>query len=122
MLDNKEVRSVSFQFNSLYLLAGVDRKVWILFEKYLRDFARPATGLKNGEGYVEKFYVSARKYIVPAKVNIKLEEMGYSACIPFGSNEEFPAFESATEEIRKRLINSGLPGLKVNFKREAVGK
>jgi hypothetical protein len=122
MLDNKEVRSVSFQFNSLYLLAGVDRKAWILFEKYLRDFARPATGLKNGEGYVEKFYVSARKYIVPAKVNIKLEEMGYSACIPFGSNEEFPAFESTTEEIRKRLINSGLPGLKVNFKRETVGK
>jgi predicted GIY-YIG superfamily endonuclease len=122
ILDNKEISTVSYQFDTLYLLVGVDKKAWLLIEDYLKDFARPATGLKNGEGYVKKFCVSARKYIVPAKVNIKLEDIGYSAWIPFGFSKEFPTFESATEEIRKRLIDSDLPGLKVTFKRETIEK
>jgi predicted GIY-YIG superfamily endonuclease len=121
-IDNQEIRTVSSQFDTIYLLAGVEEKAWLLIEEYLKDFAKPATGLKNGEGFVEKFYVSARKYLVPAKVNIKLENIGYSAWIPFGFSQEFPTFEAAIEEISKRLKDSNLPGLKVGFKRETIAK
>lgn len=122
ILDNKEIYTVSSQFDTFYLLAGVDKKAWLLVEEYLKDFAKPATKLKNGEGYVKKFYVSARKYIVPAKVSIKLEDIGYSAWIPFGLSREFPTFEAATKEIRRRLKDLDLPSLKVAFKRETIVK
>jgi hypothetical protein len=122
IIDNQETKQLSNQFESVYFFAGVDRKAWLLVEKYLKDFAKPATKLNNGEGYVEKFYISPRKYIVPAKVNIKLENIGYSAWIPFGLSEEFPTFETAKQEIRKRLQNSDLPELKITFKRETIAK
>lgn len=122
ILDNKEVRTISYQLDRLYFLAGVDIKAWLLVEEYLKEFAKPATELMNGEGYVEKFYISALKYIVPAKVNIELEDIGYSAWIPFGPSEEFDTFELAKEEIHRRLINSDLPKLKVTFRRETIRK
>jgi len=106
-------------FETVYLLATVDKKAWLLVEEYLKDFASPADRqLTNGVGYIKKFYVSPRKCIVPAKVNIKLDPIGYSAWIPFGPNQEFPTFELAKAEINRRLKNSGLPGLKLSFKRE----
>ena len=122
IIDSQQTKQLSSQFEIVYLLASVDKKVWLLVEEYLRDFAKPATKLNNGEGYVEKFYISPRKYIVPAKVNIKLENIGYSAWIPFGLSEEFPTFEIAKEEIRRRLQNSDLLGLKITFKRETIAK
>lgn len=122
MFDDKKVLTASNQFNTVYLLVSVERKAWLLFEEYLKDFAKPANKLNNGEGYVEKFSISARKYIVPAKVNIKLENIGYSAWIPFGLSEEFPTFETATKEIRRRLQDSDLPELKITFKRETIAK
>ncbi|MCL1463474.1 GIY-YIG nuclease family protein [Argonema galeatum] len=122
ILNNNEIKADHFQFNTVYLLASVEKKAWLLVEEYLEGFAKPATKLNNGEGFVEKFYVSARKYIVPAKLNIKLENIGYSAWIPFGVSEEFTTFEAATEEIRKRLKGSGLSELKVGFKRETIEK
>jgi hypothetical protein len=122
ILNEQEIETASVKFHKVYLLAGVDKKAWLLFEEYLKDFAKPAMKLNNGEGYVEKFYISARKYIVPAKVNIKLENIGYSVWIPFGFSEEFPTFETATREIRRRLENSGLPTLKVAFKRETIAQ
>jgi predicted GIY-YIG superfamily endonuclease len=122
IIDNQETKQLSNQFQIVYFLTGVDRKAWLLVEKYLKDFAKPATKLNNGEGYLEKFYISPRKYIVPAKVNIKLEKIGYSAWIPFGLSEEFPTFETAKQEIRRRLQNSDLPELKITFKRETIAK
>ncbi|WP_206755809.1 MULTISPECIES: GIY-YIG nuclease family protein [Cyanophyceae] len=123
ILNNQKTRAASYQFDIVYLLSSVDKKGWLLVEEYLKDFAIPAaTKLSNGEGYVEKFYISARKYIVPAKVNIKLETIGYSAWIPFGLNEEFSTFVSAKGEIRKRLENSGLPAVKLAFKQETIEK
>ena len=82
--------------NTVYLLAS-------LVEEYLKGFAKPAAGLSNGEGCVEKFYVSARKFVVPAKVNIRLENIGYSAWIPFGTSATFPPYEAAKEEITKAI-------------------
>jgi predicted GIY-YIG superfamily endonuclease len=122
ILEGQKIEAASLKFNTIYLLNGVDKIAWLLVEEYLRDFAKPATKLNNGEGYVEQFYISPRKYIVPAKVNIKLENIGYSAWIPFGLSEEFPTFEIAKEEIRRRLQNSDLPELKLSFKREAIAK
>lgn len=122
ILNNNKTYHAPSQFDTFYLLASVDKKGWLLVEEYLTDFARPATQLSNGEGYVKKFYVSPRKYIAPAKVNIKLETIGYSAWIPFGLNEEFATFESAKEEICKRLKYSGLPELNLAFKRETIEK
>jgi hypothetical protein len=119
LLNNKKANAASCQFDIVYLLASVEKKGWLLVEEYLKDFASPAaTQLSNGVGYVDKFYVSPRKYIVPAKVNVKLESIGFSAWIPFGLSEEFPTFGAAKEEIRKRLENSGLPALKLAFKQE----
>ncbi len=122
ILNNKKASATSWQFDIVYLLASVEKKGWLLVEEYLKDFASPATQLSNGVGYVEKFYVSPRKYIVPAKVNVKLESIGFSAWIPFGLSEDFPTFGSAKEEIRKRLENSGLPALKLAFKQETIEK
>lgn len=121
ILNNQEVKNVeSPEFDTVYLLASVDKTGWLLFEEYLKDFAKITTNLSNGCGYTNKFYVSARKYIVPAKVNIKLEKIGYSVWIPFGMNENFPTFPLAKEEIYRRLKNSGLPEIKLTFKSETT--
>lgn len=122
IIKNEDTKELSSQFEIVYLLASVDKKVWLLVEGYLKDLAKAATKLNNGEGYVEKFYISPRKYIVPAKVNIKLEDIGYSAWIPFGMNEQYPTFEAAKQEIKTRLYAADLPGLKLTFKKESIAK
>ncbi len=117
----KSSLALSSHFETVYFLATVEKKGWLLVENYLQDFAKPADSeLSNGVGYIKKIYVSSRKYIVPAKVNIKLETIGYSAWIPFGPNQEFPNFELAKAEIERRIKNSGLPGIKLSFKRETA--
>ena len=55
-------------------------------------------------------------------MNIKLEKMKYSAWIPFGMNEQYPTFEAAKQEIKIRLKNAKLPGLKISFKKESITK
>lgn len=122
LLNNQEVTSSSKNFTTVYLLTSVERSIWLLVEKYLQDFAKLSNKLHNGEGFTEKYYVSARKYIVPAKVNIKLETINYSAWIPFGMNEKYPTFETAKEEIKKRLHEANLQGLKLTFKKESIAK
>ena len=123
MLDNElRYRQSSSQFDTVYLLSGVERKAWLLVEEYLQDFAKPSNKLKNGEAYTEKYFVSARKYLVPAKVKIKLENLQYSAWIPFGMSEQYPTFETAKQEIKKRLNEANLPKLKLTFKKESIAK
>lgn len=95
MLNGEEKAASSGQFNTVYLLAGVERKAWLLVEEYFKDFVKPATNLNEGEGYIRKLRVSARKFVVPAKVNIKLENLGYSAWIPFGTDTAFTTYETA---------------------------
>ena len=94
----------------------------MLVEEYLQNFAKLSHRLQNGEGYTEKYSVSARKYLVSAKVNIKLEHLQYSAWIPFGLSEQYPTYEAAKQEIKKRLNEANLPGLKLTFKKESVAK
>ncbi|MGL5074373.1 MAG: GIY-YIG nuclease family protein, partial [Waterburya sp.] len=112
----------SSRFDIVYSLTIVEKTAWLLVEEYLQDFVKPSNTLKNGEGFIKKCYVSARKYIVPAKVNIKLEHIKYSAWIPFGMNEQYPTFETAKQEIKTRLYEADLPGLKLTFKKESIAK
>lgn len=120
MFDNNLKITVAANLNLVHFLTRVDRQAWLLFEDYFQSFARLATKLNEGEGFIDKFYASARKFIVPAKANIKIESIGYSVWIPFGPAPEFPTFEAATTEIRRRLQESALPDLKVTFTREAT--
>lgn len=122
ILNNKKVTYPSHKFDIVYLLANVNKKAWLLIEEYLKDFATPLRKFENKEGVTDKFYVSPRKYIVPAKVNIKLEKMRYSAWIPFGMSEDYPAFDAAKQEIKNRLEEADLPGLKLTFKKESITK
>ena len=122
LIDDELTLVSSSELNTVYLLAGVKRKAWLLVEEYLHDFAKPSNKLQNGEGYVEKYFVSARKFIVPAKVNIKLEDLQYSVWIPFGMNERYPTFEAAKQEIKNRLNHADLSGLKLSFKKESITK
>ncbi|WP_036478240.1 GIY-YIG nuclease family protein [Myxosarcina sp. GI1] len=120
--NHKQKVAPSNLFDTVYLLASVDRQAWLLVEEYLQDFAKPATKLNNGEGYVEKAYVSPRKFLTPAKVKIELQEMKYSAWIPFGLNPKFDTFEAAKEEIKRRLQTANLPNLKLALKKESITK
>ena len=122
VLNNKKVTYPSCKFDIVYLLVSVDKKAWLLIEEYLKDFATPSKKFENKEGVTDKFYVSPRKFIVPAKINIKLEKMRYSAWIPFGMSVQYPTFEAAKQEIKKRLKDADLPGLKLTFKKESIAK
>ena len=122
IINNKKVTSPSYKFDRVYLLASVDKKAWLLVENYLKDFATIHKKINNVEGVTDKFYVSPRKFIVPAKVNIVLKKMRYSVWIPFGMNEQYPTFETAKQEIKKRLEEANLPGLKLAFKKESIAK
>ncbi|MGL5832473.1 MAG: GIY-YIG nuclease family protein [Waterburya sp.] len=122
IINDQLIEDTSSIFNIVYLLTIVEKTAWLLVEEYLQDFAIPSNQLKNGEGFIKKCYVTERKYIVPAKVNIKLETINYSAWIPFGMNEQYPTFEAAKEEIKTRLYEANLPGLKLTFKKESIAK
>ncbi len=122
ILDNKKVNLASYQFDVVYLLASVELKAWLLVENYLQDFATAFKKLNNGEGITNKFYVSPRKFIAPAKLNIKLEDMKYSAWIPFGMSEQYSTFEAAKIQIKTRIEQANLPNLKLTFRREHIAK
>lgn len=122
IINGREILTSANEFDTIYYLASVDLKAWLLVEKYLQDFATLSRELQDNEAVTDRFYVSPRKFIVPAKVNIKLTEIGYSAWIPFGSSPEYPSLESAKAEIKRRLTNSDLPGLKLAFRNEHISK
>ena len=122
ILKNHKTTSISSKFEIVYLLASVDLKAWLLVEDYLQDFATAFKQFNDGEGVTQKFYVSPQKFIVPAKVNIKLEKMKYSMWIPFGKNQKYVTFEIARDEIKRRLNGADLPNLKLKFTREKITK
>ena len=118
-IDRQKTETHAWKFETLYLLAKVDRRSWLLVEEYLQDFAS-VNRLDNGVGYIDKFHVSPRKFLVPAKVTIKIPELGSGFGIPFGPTDEFPSFEAAKTEIKRRLRASNLPEMTLTFQREKV--
>jgi len=119
LIDNHARHASAERFEILYLLASVDRQFWLLVEEYLQDFAS-VNRWANGVGYIDKFYVSPRKVLVPAKGNIKILEVGSGFGIPFGPSDDFPTFETAKAEIKRRLQTSDLPEMKLTFQPEKV--
>jgi hypothetical protein len=104
-------------YETVYMLASVDREAWILFEEYLSDFAK--VRLTDDDGCIQKVYVSPRKFIAPAKMTIKLEDIG-NFTIPFGPSNPNMKYEEAKEIIKKRLTESGIGSLKLTFSSEKI--
>lgn len=114
----------AFQLNNLakipyqvvYLSASVDSSFWLLLEPYLADFAK--VKLEDGEGWIEKMHVSARKFLVPAKLTITLNGK-WKADIPFGPKDGL-SYKETIDIISNRLQESGIPQLKFSFQSEST--
>jgi hypothetical protein len=104
------------QYKEVYLAATVDRTFWLLIETYMSDFAK--VELNEEEGYINKAYVSARKFIVPAMLTVTLNGK-WKADIPFGPQDDMSCSEVANI-IKSRLQESGIPKLKFSFKSEST--
>ncbi|ACK72687.1 Excinuclease ABC C subunit domain protein [Gloeothece citriformis PCC 7424] len=114
----QSLNSYNLSYNNIYMRATVDREAWLLFETYLSDFAK--IELSQDDGYIEKVYISGKKYIVPAKLSLTIDNHR-SITIPFGPKDEMN-YEKVIQVIRERLQNSGLPNLKISFTRETIKK
>lgn len=105
--------SVAFPYTEAYLATTVDRVFWLLLEPYLSDFAK--VQLSENEGYLEKYYISARKTLVPSIITVTLNGR-WKADIPFGPHNETSSFLEVVEIIKSRLQQSGIPKLRCSFK------
>ncbi|RUS94710.1 hypothetical protein DSM106972_092450 [Dulcicalothrix desertica PCC 7102] len=104
---------VAFPYKEAYLLATVDRVFWLLLEPYISDFAK--VQLSEDEGYLEKYYISARKTLVPSIITVTLNGR-WKANIPFSPHNEISSFVEAVEIIKSPLRESGIPKLRYSFK------
>lgn len=104
---------VAFPYREAYLAATVDRVFWLLLEPYLSDFAK--VRLSKDEGYLEKYYISARKTLIPSIITVTLNGR-WKADIPFGPHNKTSSFLEVVEIIKSRLRESGIPKLRYSFK------
>lgn len=103
-------------YKEVYLVSTVDRAFWLLLEPYLSDFAK--VKLNEEEGYIEKVYVSARKFLVPAMLSVTLNGK-WKTDIPFGPKDDMSYVEVANN-IKIRLKGSGIDKVKFSFKSEST--
>jgi hypothetical protein len=106
--------------SDIFLLEKVDRIAWLIFAEYLTGFAKIAVLPEVGTGFIDKLYISKRRYVKPAKVNIKILDIDCSVWLPFGQSLEFPNYVDAKQEIKKRLNNAGFSSIKISFKQESI--
>jgi len=103
-------------YKEVYLAATVDRTFWLLLEPYLSDFAK--VKLNEEEGYINKAYVSAKKFLVPAMLTVTVNGK-WKTDIPFGSKNNM-SYSEIADIIKSRLQESGIPKLKSSFKSEST--
>ena len=103
-------------YKEVYLAATVDRTFWLLLEPYLSDFAK--VKLNEEEGYINKAYVSAKKFLVPAMLTVTVNGK-WKTDIPFGSKNNM-SYSEIADIIKSRLQESGIPKLKSSFKPEST--
>lgn len=108
-----------FPYQNVYMLTSVEREAWLLFERYLSDFAKVT--LSENDGYISRVYVSARKSIKPAQVKISLGNQR-TFTIPFGPSETIVKYDQVRQTMIESLKNSGLPDLKISFTLESVSQ
>ncbi len=104
---------VDFPYKEVYLAATVDRIFWLLLEPYLSDFAK--VRLSEHEGYLAKYYISARKVLAPAMLTVTLNGK-WKTDIPFGPPDKISSYLEVVEIIKSRLQQSGIPKLRCSFK------
>ncbi len=89
---------------------------WLLLEPYLSDFAK--VKLYEEEGYINKAFVSARKFLVPAVLTVTVNGK-WKTDIPFGPKNNM-SYSEIADIIKSRLQESGIPKLKSSFKPEST--
>ncbi|MFE1748280.1 hypothetical protein [Coleofasciculus sp. H7-2] len=103
-------------YKEVYLASTVDRAFWLLLETYLSDFVK--VELNESEGYINKAYVSARKFLVPVMLTVTLNGK-WKADIPLGSKDDM-SYSEVANIIKSRLQASGIPKLTFSLKSEST--
>ncbi|MFM1841734.1 MAG: hypothetical protein RLZZ490_467 [Cyanobacteriota bacterium] len=119
-INGKLTTCIDSQLSTVFLLQRVDRVTWLIFNEYLRGFAETAIIPEEGTGYIDKLYISKKRYVQPAKVNLKILDFNCSVSIPFGQSPDFPNYVDAKDEIRRRLSHAGFSHIKISFKQESI--
>jgi predicted GIY-YIG superfamily endonuclease len=116
---NSDLRNLSpyhrTGYREVFLEATVDKIYFLLLEPYIEEFTK--VELKEGEGYVKKIYVSARKFLVPAMLSVTLNGK-WKAEIPFGPKYNM-SYSEVISIIENRLQKSGIPKLRFSFNFES---
>ncbi|MTJ53323.1 excinuclease ABC subunit C [Anabaena sp. UHCC 0253] len=100
-----------FPYEAVYLNVKVDKVLWLLLEEYLSDFIK--VELNPDEGYIEKYYVSARTTLKPSKISVTLNGK-WKTDIPFGTKDNM-SYAEVVNIITERLNSSGISKLKFSF-------
>jgi len=103
-------------YQEVYLASTVDKAFWLLLETYLSDFVK--VELNEEEGYIDKAFVSSRKFLVPALLTVTLNGK-WKADIPFGAKDDM-SWREVTDIIKSRLQDSRIPNLKFSLKSEST--
>lgn len=101
----------NFPYEAVYLKVQADKVFWLLLEEYLSDFIKVT--LNSDEGYIDKYYVSARTTLKPSKISITLHGK-WKTDIPFGTKDNI-SYTEAVNIITERLNSSGISKLKFSF-------
>lgn len=118
---------IQSSFKTVYLLSGCNPKIWRLLKDELKDFVYLAilpsnSKFPNNTGYVKRLMVSPKRYITPARLSIKFDNISSSFSLPFGQdiNQKFTTFEAVKAEIIRRLNDADLPPFKLTFTPEKI--
>lgn len=101
----------NFPYEAVYLKVQADKVFWLLLEEYLSDFIKVT--LNSDEGYIDKYYVSARTTLKPSKISITLNGK-WKSDIPFGTKDNM-SYAEVVNIITERLNSSGISKLKFSF-------
>jgi hypothetical protein len=103
-------------YKEVYLASTVNKAFWLLLESYLSDFVK--VELNEEEGYINKAFVSRRKFLVPALLTVTLNGK-WKADIPFGAKDDI-SWREVADIIKNRLQESEIPKLKFSLKSEST--
>ena len=101
----------NFPYEAVYLKVQADKVFWLLLEEYLSDFIKVT--LNSDEGYIDKYYVSARTTLKPSKISVTLNGK-WKTDIPFGTKDNM-SYTEVVNIITQRLNSSGISKLKFSF-------
>ncbi len=101
----------NFPYEAVYLKVQADKAFWLLLEEYLSDFIK--VELQPNEGYIDKYFVSARTTLKPSKISVTLNGK-WKTDIPFGTKDNM-SYTEVVNILTQRLNSSGISKLKFSF-------